>query len=77
MIEAGFTEGRNLIVIGQVRVNDETEIPGKVNWCQTATRNKRKRMTGKFGKLLWTSYEETAKTIEDYCHVVGNVEVAI
>ena len=52
MIEAGFTEGRNLIVIGQVRVNYESEISGKVNWCQTDIRNKWKRMTGKFRKLL-------------------------
>ena len=31
VIEADFTEGRNLIVIGQVRVDYETEISGKVN----------------------------------------------
>ena len=35
VIEAGFTEARNLIVIGQVRVNYETKISGKVNWYQT------------------------------------------
>ena len=52
VIEAGFTEGRNLIVIGQVRVDYETEIPGKVNWHQTNIRSKWKRMTGKFEKLL-------------------------
>ena len=51
VIETGFTECRNLIVIGQVRVDYETEISGKVNWCQTNIRSKWKRMTGKFGKL--------------------------
>ena len=25
----------------------------RVNWCQTHIRSKWKRMTGKFGKLLW------------------------
>ena len=33
VIEASFTESRNLIVIGQIRVDYETAIPGKVNWC--------------------------------------------
>ena len=58
VIEAGLTEGRNLIVIGQVRVDYETEIPGKVNWCQTDIRSKWKRMNGKFGKLLWPADEK-------------------
>ena len=58
MTEAGFTEGKNLIVIGQVRVNCETEISGKANWCQTNIRSKWKRMTGKFGKLLWPTDEK-------------------
>ena len=58
VIKAGFTEGRNLIVIGQVRVNYETEISGKVNWCQTNIKSKWKRMTGKFGKLLRTAYQK-------------------
>ena len=40
VIEADFTEGRNLIMIGQVRVNYETEISGKVNRCQTNIRSK-------------------------------------
>ena len=31
VIEACFTEGRNLIMTGQVRFDYETEIPGKVN----------------------------------------------
>ena len=44
--EAGFTKNRNLIVIGQVRVDYETEILGKVNWCQNNIRSKWKRMTG-------------------------------
>ena len=35
VIEAGFTEGRNLTVISQIRVDYETEIPGEVNWYQT------------------------------------------
>ena len=39
-IETGFTEGRNLIVIGQVKADYETKIPGKVNWCQTNIRSK-------------------------------------
>ena len=39
-MRAGFTKGRNLIVIGEVRVDYETEIPGKVNWCQTHIRSK-------------------------------------
>ena len=56
VIEAGFTEGGNLIVIGQV--NYETEISGKVNWYQTNIRSKWKRMTGKFGKLLWPADEK-------------------
>ena len=34
VIEPGFTEGRNLIVIRRVRVDYETDIPGKVNRCQ-------------------------------------------
>ena len=52
VIEAGFTEGRNLIVIRQIRVNYETKLPDYVNWCQTnIRRSKWKRMTGKFGKL--------------------------
>ena len=51
VIEAGFTEGRNLIAVRQIRIDYETEIPGKVNWCQTNIRNKCKRMTGKLGKL--------------------------
>ena len=52
VVEAGFTEGRNPIVIRQVKVGYETEIPGKVHWCQTDIRSNWKRMTGKFGKLL-------------------------
>ena len=40
MINVGFTEGRNLIVIRQAGVNYETEIPGKVNWCQIYLRSK-------------------------------------
>ena len=55
VIAAGFTEGRNLIVIKQVRIDYETEIPGKVNWCQTNTRSKQKWMTFEFGKLLWSA----------------------
>ena len=58
VIEAGFTEGRNLIVIGQVRVNDEAEISGKVNCCETNIRSKWKGMTGKFRKLLWPADEK-------------------
>lgn len=58
VIKAGFTEGRNLVVIGQVRVNDETEISGKLNWCETNIRSKWKRMTFKFGKLLWAADEK-------------------
>ena len=38
--EAGFTEGRNLIVIEQVETDYETEIAGKMNWCQTNIRSK-------------------------------------
>ena len=37
--------------IRQIGVNYETEIRGKVNWCQAHIRSKWKRMTGKFGKL--------------------------
>ena len=48
VIEAGFTEGRNMIVLGQVRVDYEIEMSGKVNWCKTNIRSKQKRMTGKF-----------------------------
>ena len=59
VIEAGFTEGRNLIVIGQTRVVYETEIHGKVNWYQTNIRSTWKRMTGKFGKQLWRADEKT------------------
>ena len=55
MVEASFTEGRDMIVIRQVSVDYETEIPGKVNWCQTNIRRKWKRMAGKFGKLLWSA----------------------
>ena len=40
VIEVGFNEGRNLIVIGQVRLDYETEIAGKVNWCQSITRSR-------------------------------------
>ena len=63
MTEAGFTEGRKLIVIGQVRVDYETEIHDKVNWCQTNIRSKWKRMTSKFGKLLWPA-DETHVTLD-------------
>ena len=43
--EAGFTQGRNLIVIGQLGVDYETKIIDKVNCSQTNIRSKRKRMT--------------------------------
>ena len=39
VIEAGFTEGKNLVVIGQIRVYYETEIRGKVNRCETNIRS--------------------------------------
>ena len=58
VIEVGFTEGRYLILLGQDRVDYETESPSKVNWCQTNTRRKWKRMTGKSGKLLWPAGEK-------------------
>ena len=51
-MEAGFTEGRHLIAIGQVKVTDETEISGQVNWFQPNIRSKWKRMTVKLGKLI-------------------------
>ena len=57
-MEAGFTEGTNLIVIGQGRVNDETVISGKVNRCETNIRSKWKRMTFKCGKLLCPADEK-------------------
>ena len=58
MIEAGFTQGRNLIMIGQVRVDYETELRGKVNSFQTDIRSKWKGMTGKFGKFLVSPVDE-------------------
>ena len=39
VIEAGSTEGRNFIAIRQIGADYETEIPGKVNWCQINIRS--------------------------------------
>ena len=61
MKEPGFTDGRNSIVIRQIRVGYETEIPGKVNWCQINIRSKWTdwtRMNAKFEKLLWPADEK-------------------
>ena len=57
-----YTEGRNLIVIEQVRVDYGTEIPVKMNPYQINVRGKRKRMTWliKFGKLLWPADEKNS-----------------
>ena len=54
LIEASFTEGINRTAIGQGKVDYETDIPGKVNRCQTNIRTKWKRMTIKFEKLMWS-----------------------
>ena len=63
VIEERFTGDRSLIVIRHVRVNDETEVPGTVNWCYTNIRSKRNKMTVEYGKLFCFDKNFDKKTL--------------
>ena len=71
--DGGHECDRSRLYLGQtsvcdrtkVRVDYETEISGTVNWCQTDISSKWKRMTGKFGKLLWPASEKKFRCLLD------------
>ena len=77
MIEAGFAEGRNMIVVRQIRVDYETKIPGKVNWCQTNISSKWKRMTRKFGKLTGRSKSNLETKLTSSTHFSNTVAYSL